>query len=108
MGIQLTKWALSADVGARNVSPFARLVLVCMTFQAQDRATDNAPAREWWGGHDMLMIQLAGDVPDDARDRAALARRIKRAIAELIDAGLIVQTEAGRRGQNATYRIESQ
>lgn len=107
MGVQLAKWALSPDVAARGLSSTARLVLVAMCFTAQDRDTAATEARLWWGGHESLMIQLAGDVPDDERERAALARRIKRAISELVEAGAIVLVEAPGRGRRAIYRIES-
>lgn len=106
MGVQLAKWALSAEVGGLGLSPTARLVLASMALTAQDRDTDQTPARLWWGGHDLLMLHLAGDVPEDERERAALSRRIRRGVSELISAGVLAVAEPAGRGRRAVYRLE--
>lgn len=101
MGWKLAKAAYQAGL-AGTISDRARLTLDHMCWQALDTPDHDGAAAEYWGGHlaiSACLIGLDGTGNNTGRQAA------KRAIAELIDAGLIEQSRKGVGKHRAVYRI---
>lgn len=96
MGLRLARQAL-AD--AAKVSPTARLVLVAMAHQALDRDMGSQQGRLYYAGHAFICTSL-GIFPTTAN-----LRRVRSAIAELIDAGLLVRVSTGHHDRAAVYKV---
>lgn len=65
----------------------ARFQLVIMANHALDRPRGDNPARVYWGGHRLLATEIYG--PHEWGQNAGARTGIKRAIRELLKAGLI-------------------
>ena len=97
MGARLVSVALLPDWA--GLSAPARLGLVAMCQTAHDRACDDIPAGTYWGGHAALAVALfGGDGPSELR-------RVRRIIAELVEAGAVELVEPAHRRRQATYRV---
>lgn len=92
---------------AQLLTPTERLILITMAHTALDPGQRNGrPPAEYWGGHEVLMITVLGELPERnsvAYDNAK--KLIQRAIAALVQEGAIVRLSAGRRGHPARYKI---
>lgn len=100
MGWRLAHTAFKAVL--TDLSPRARLALDYMCWTALDTPQKDQAAAEYWGGHLGIAACLLG--PEESTSEAG-ARAAKRAIRELIDAGLLEQTRAAAPRRNAVYRI---
>ena len=105
MGIRLIGSALLPDWS--GLSDRAFRVLIHMAYTAKDTATNGYAAATYWAGHEPLMIAVLGVDPDRMSDveRDTAARKIKRAIQELKDAGLVTLVSSASRGRTAVYRL---
>lgn len=83
-----------------HVSDRAFRVLVRMAHTALDEPGQGTPAHLYFGGRDLLADVLRSD-----GDRDTVYRTVKRAIAELVEAGAIERVAAGRAGRHAVYRM---
>lgn len=95
--------SLVAQVLARwtHVSDRAFRVLVRMAVTALDKPKDGKPANIYHGGRELLAMALRTDGGSaDTRYRA-----VKRAVAELSEAGAIQHIQSGWAGRNAVYRL---
>lgn len=106
LGARLVGAALNAYWAAR-LNPVERLVLVTMAHTAHDTANGNGHAAgEYWGGHDVLMATVLGDIPNPGTTEYNNAKKlIQRAVATLIEAGAIERTAAAHRGRQARYKV---
>ena len=108
MGIRLVTEALSPEWG--HLSETARLVLIAMCHTALDKATGSNPARLYFGGHETLILALTGNDSSDptwsgTKGHQAAQRRIRRAVRELVDAGVIELRQRANGKDHAVYRI---
>lgn len=84
-----------------HLSDRAFRVLVRMAVTALDNPNKGQPAGIYHGGRDLLAMSLRSDKGSaDTRYRA-----VKRAVAELTEAGAIEHLKTGWAGQNAVYRL---
>lgn len=98
MGANLVAQALTHWT---HVSDRAFRVLIRMALTALDNPSKGRPAATYMGGRDLLAMSLRGDTgTPETRYRA-----VKRALAELTEAGAIKHLQAGWAGQNAVYRL---
>ena len=105
MGIRLVGAALLPDWA--HLSDRAHRVLVHMCYVAKDTATNGHAPATYWGGHDVLILTCLGVDPDQLGEAAhdTAARKIKRAIQELKDAGALTLMSPASRGRHAVYRL---
>lgn len=85
-----------------HVSDRAFRVLVRMAHTALDEPKDGQPAGLYFGGRDLLAMTLRnerGGKPD------SLARSVRYALDELIEAGAIKRLHHGRAGRNTVYEL---
>lgn len=97
MGARLVSLALQPDWA--TLSPNARLVFITMCQMSQDRDNNGHPPRTYWGGHGTLAALLFGSEED------ASLRKVRRAIAELTDAGAVELLHPAHRRRQATYLV---
>lgn len=97
MGAQLVAQVLA---GWTDVSNQAFRVLVRMALTALDKPQNGHPAGIYRGGRELLAMTLRGDGTDETKYRA-----VKRAVAELTEAGAIEHIATGWTGQKAVYRL---
>jgi hypothetical protein len=83
---------VAAALRVPKVSDRAAMVLVAMALHALDDPAGEIPARHYTGGRALLCTTL-GDWPDEAG-----LHKIRRAVAELEDAGFIVRDGSWGRG----------
>lgn len=83
-----------------HVSDRAFRVLVRMAVTALDNPTPKQPANIYRAGRDLLAMTLRSEGSVETRYRA-----VKRAVAELTEAGAIEHVATGWAGQNAVYRL---
>jgi hypothetical protein len=83
-----------------HVSDRAFRVLVRMAVTALDNPTPKQPANIYRAGRDLLAMSLRSEGSNETRYRA-----VKRAVAELTEAGAIEHLVTGWAGQNAVYRL---
>lgn len=83
-----------------HVSDRAFRVLVRMAVTALDNPTPKQPAAIYRAGRDLLAMSLRTEGNASTRYRA-----VKRAVAELTEAGAIEHLATGWAGQNAVYRL---
>lgn len=84
-----------------HVSDRAFRVLTRMAVTALDKPKDGKPANIYHGGRELLAMSLrSGKGSMDTRYRS-----VKRAVAELSEAGAIQHLRSGWAGQNAVYRL---
>jgi hypothetical protein len=84
-----------------HVSDRAFRVLVRMAVTALDKPKDGKPANIYHGGRELLAMSLRSEKGSlDTRHRS-----VKRAVAELSEAGAIQHLRSGWAGQNAVYRL---
>lgn len=102
MGIGLVKEALLP--AWKDLTPFARLVLVQMASTAYDDTVDGVEGRLFWGGHAFISVMLLG-VGDDTPEWPAAQRRVRRAVRELMEAGAINYRKKASAGGRAVYEI---
>ncbi|MGN8690171.1 hypothetical protein ACTND8_09735 [Atopobiaceae bacterium HCP3S3_F7] len=93
MGYQLVNLAIDPTLG-QHLTHRARLALITMCHSAFDKPAPGRAAAEYYGGHAGIAFAITGrpGAPDNAGKLAA-----KRAIKELLDAGLI------KRGRDAEW-----
>lgn len=101
MGSQLAKAAHREELAGR-VSDRARLVLNHMCWMARDTPSADQPAAEYWEGHIALGYVLLGL---EAGPTKAGQNAVRRAVKELVDAGLIERIGQGVGTQRARYKI---
>jgi hypothetical protein len=94
VAVATMKWA--------HVSNDAYRVLTRMAVVAHDRESAAAPARRYFGGHDGLIDVLGYG---DCMSRATKLRRVREAIAELIQVGAIACEKTAVSGRNAVYEL---
>jgi hypothetical protein len=98
MGANLVVQALA---GWTHVSDRAFRVLIRMAVTALDKPNKGRPAATYLGGRELLAMSLRSDGgTPETRYRA-----VKRALAELTEAGAIRHLQSGWAGQNAVYRL---
>lgn len=98
MGAHLVSEALARWT---HVSDRAFRVLVRMALTALDNPSKGRPAAVYNGGRELLAMSLRSDKgTPQTRYRA-----VKRALAELSEAGAIQHLHSGWAGQNAVYRL---
>jgi hypothetical protein len=96
VGLVLVRWT--------HVSDRAFRILIRMALTALDSPKDGNPAATYRGGRDLLAMSLRTDKGTlETRYRA-----VKRAIAELSEAGAIQHIHGGWAGQRAVYRLTLQ
>lgn len=102
-GVRLVGANLVSQVLAHwtHVSDRAFRVLVRMALTALDKPTDKQPAAVYHGGRELLAMSLRSE----KGSASTRYRAVKRAVAELTDAGAIRHLQAGWAGQNAVYRL---
>jgi hypothetical protein len=83
-----------------HLSDRAFRVLVRMAVTALDKPQNGQPANIYRAGRDLLAMGLRSEGSAETRYRA-----VKRAVAELTDAGAIEHLATGWAGQNAVYRL---
>jgi hypothetical protein len=83
-----------------HVSDRAFRVLVRMAVTALDKPQNGQAAAIYHGGRDLLAMTLRSEGSAETRYRA-----VKRAVAELTEAGAIEHLATGWAGQNAVYRL---
>jgi hypothetical protein len=83
-----------------HVSDRAFRVLVRMAVTALDNSTPKQPAGIYRAGRDLLAMSLRSE-----GNTATRYRSVKRAVAELTEAGAIEHLATGWAGQNAVYRL---
>lgn len=83
-----------------HVSDRAFRVLVRMAVTALDNPTPKQPAAIYRAGRELLAMSLRSEGSAETRYRA-----VKRAVAELTEAGAIEHLATGWAGQNAVYRL---
>ena len=90
-----------------TLTPAARLTLIAMCHTAHDQSSSKTEAGVYWAGRDGLILTVLGLDPATltGAEHAAAAQRIKRYVAELVDAGAIVRLSEGRRGVAARYKV---
>lgn len=105
MGIRLVGAALNPDWA--HLSDRAHRVLVHMCYVAKDAATNGQAAATYWAGHDVLILTCLDVDPDklSQTEHDTAARKIKRAIQELKEAGAVTLISAASRGRTAVYRL---
>jgi hypothetical protein len=86
--------------GWTHVSDRAFRVLVRMAVTALDNPGKGQPAGIYHGGRELLAMSLRSEGSDETKFRA-----VKRAVAELTEAGAIDHIATGWAGQNAVYRL---
>jgi hypothetical protein len=82
-----------------KLSAGARLALLGMARYALDAPTDRTQAAMYWGGQDKLCLSL-GLAPTPTRLRA-----MRRAVHELVEAGLVELVEPSSRYRAAVYQL---
>lgn len=93
VGFVLTRWT--------HVSDRAFRVLVRMAHTALDKPKEGQPAGVYRGGRELLAMALRSEKgTPETRYRA-----VKRAVAELSQAGAIQHVQGGWAGQNSVYRL---
>ena len=98
MGIQLVGAAMQPYWA--GLSDKARLCLLRMCYIAKDSE------RLYWGGHDVLMIDVLGRTAAmSATERASSQRMIRKYIKELTAAGAIKPVVAAGGGRRAYYEL---
>lgn len=83
-----------------HLSDRAFRVLVRMAVTALDKPQNGQPANIYRAGRDLLAMTLRSEGSTETRYRA-----VKRAVAELTEAGAIEHLVTGWAGQNAVYRL---
>lgn len=83
-----------------HVSDRAFRVLIRMAVTALDNPTPKQPANIYRAGRELLAMALRSEGSTETRYRA-----VKRAVAELTEAGAIEHLATGWAGQNAVYRL---
>jgi hypothetical protein len=83
-----------------HLSDRAFRVLVRMAVTALDKPQNGNPANIYRAGRDLLAMTLRSEGSTETRYRA-----VKRAVAELTEAGAIEHLVTGWAGQNAVYRL---
>jgi hypothetical protein len=83
-----------------HLSDRAFRVLVRMAVTALDKPQNGQPANIYRAGRDLLAMTLRSEGSAETRYRA-----VKRAVAELTEAGAIEHVKTGWAGQNAVYRL---
>lgn len=101
MGAHLVAQALAHWT---HLSDRAFRVLVRMSLTALDNPAPGRPAGVYHGGRELLAMSLRSD-KGTAETRY---RSVKRAVAELTEAGAIQHLRTGWAGQNAVYRLTLQ
>ena len=82
----------------------ARFVLSIMAARCYDKPTDGKEAGLYYGGHAELVFSWLG-VPKDSPDYPKAERRVKRVIAQLLEAGAIERKRHAVNGRRAEYRV---
>lgn len=100
MGWKLAKAAHDAGL-AGHISDRARLVLDYMCWHTRDVGTATEQAGLYWAGH----LPIAGYLLGDRGNTPAGTKAVQRAIRELVDLGLIEQTQTALRNKAAIYLI---
>jgi hypothetical protein len=93
VGLALAHWT--------HVSDRAFRVLVRMSLTALDKPNRGRPAAVYLGGRELLAMTLRSDKGSPE----TRYRIVKRALAELSEAGAIQHLKPGWAGQNAVYRL---
>lgn len=90
-----------------TLTPAARLTLIAMCHTAHDQSSSKTEAGIYWAGRDGLILTVLGLDPKQLTpaEYEAAARRIKRYVAELVDAGAIVRISEARWGKSAEYKV---
>lgn len=96
MGIANVRAALA--VGSKVSAP-ARLTLAVMAVHALDRDIGQYRARLYYGGPGLICASQ-GEYPDEAAQR-----RVRRLMADLVEAGLIERLARAAPGRRAVYRL---
>lgn len=84
-----------------HLSDRAFRVLVRMAVTALDKPKDGKPANIYHGGRELLAMSLRSE----KGSTGTRYRSVKRAVAELSEAGAIQHLRSGWAGQNAVYRL---
>lgn len=102
MGIETVKAVHSARwIG---LTPAARLVFGMMAATCLDQPKNGLHPRRYWGGHDLLILQLTGATPGSPAYPTG-QKRVSRAIRELMGQGAIVRLRTGHKGRQAEYDL---
>jgi len=91
---------MQVSAGWTHVSDRAFRILVRMAVTALDTPSKGQPAAVYHGGRELLAMSLRSEGSDETKFRA-----VKRAVAELSEAGAIEHVASGWAGQNAVYRL---
>lgn len=97
MSTELVSWAMT-----RNLSPRAKVVLLCMANQAQTRDRRDVPARTYFGGWEALGLALD---PDQEWTPARRHLAVARCVRELSAAGCVKPVDNPTGGDRRWYRI---
>lgn len=100
MGARLA--SLAANPAWSGLTPRARLVFTFMCLTCYDKDHDDVPAGVYWGGHDLLVERIYGEV------NSARANEVSRYIAQLVAAGAVERVEIARGRGRAAYRVTPQ
>jgi hypothetical protein len=105
MGYQLVASAMQPHWG-RLLTTTERLVLLIMCQAALDTESDGAPGRSYWGGTDLIILQMRGELParGSAEHRAA-SESVRRAMRTLEKVGAIRRSRVAANGMRAEYEI---
>lgn len=105
MGYQLVAQAMQPHWG-KLLTTTERLVLVIMCQAAVDDETNTVPARQYWGGTDLIILQMKGDVPHrGTAERKAAQEAVRRALRKLEQVGAIQRARTATNGLRAEYTI---
>jgi hypothetical protein len=105
MGYQLVASAMQPEWGL-VLTTTERLVLLIMCQAALDASEGGAPPRTYWGGTDLIVLQMRGDVPPrgSAEHRAA-KETVRRALRKLEKVGAVQRSRIATNGMRAEYEI---
>lgn len=105
MGYQLVAAALQPEWG-RRLTTTERLVLLIMCQQALDASDGGAPPRTYWGGSDLIVLQMRGDVPAKGSPEHRTAYEVvRRALRKLENVGAVKRSRIATNGMRAEYEI---
>lgn len=97
MGARNVRAALS--MSPHKLTDTTRLVLVVMALHALDRDYPNHPAQTYFGGHELICDTL-GWWPNETH-----LRRVRRAVTELTEYGIVERTRHPGPGQAQAYEL---